>query len=80
MACGLPVITSDVGASMDMVENCGGIVVPIHNIEKMQQALDYMQDEEVRRAMSEWNINKVRHCYEYNHVLGNLFRIYEDVV
>ena len=42
MACGLPIIATDVGAAMDMIENCGGVVVPVHGIKEMQCALDAM--------------------------------------
>ena len=80
MACGLPIIATDVGAAMDMIENCGGVVVPVHGIKEMQCALDAMQDEKVRKEMSIWNINKVKRCYEYDGVLKGLFRFYEEAV
>lgn len=80
MARGLPVIATDVGAAMDMIENCGGTVVPVHDINAMQRALDNMQKAATRKAMSEWNINKVKQCYEYNRVLETLFHIYEETI
>mgnify|MGYP004452406431 CR=1 FL=1 len=80
MACGLPIITTDVGAAMDMIENQGGVVVPVHNVSAMQCALDDMQKAEIRKDMSEWNISKVKRCYEYNRVLESLFRIYEEII
>lgn len=80
MACGVPIVATDVGAAMDMIENCGGVVVPVHDIKAMQRALDSMQTVETRKAMSDWNINKVRQCYEYNQVIERLFRIYEEVI
>lgn len=80
MARGLPVIATNVGAAMDMIENCGGIVVPVHDFKAMQSALDNMQDAEKRKTMSEWNINKVKQCYEYNHVIEMLFHVYEEIL
>lgn len=80
MAQGLPIIATDVGAAMDMIENCGGIVVPVHDVNAMQNALDNMQKAETRKAMSEWNINKVKQCYEYNQVIEKLFHVYEENV
>lgn len=80
MACGLPIIATDVGAAMDMIENCGGTVVPVHDVKAMQSALDNMQDAEKRKTMSEWNINKVKQCYEYNQVIEMLFHVYEEII
>lgn len=80
MAHGLPIIATDVGAAIDMIENCGGTVVPVHDVSAMQSALNNMNKPETRKAMSEWNINKVKRCYEYNQVIETLFRVYEDVI
>ena len=80
MARGLPIVATDVGAASDMVENCGGVIVPIHDISAMQCALENMEKPQVRERMSRWNINKVRDSYEYNHVLSVLFHMYEENV
>ena len=80
MARGLPIIATDVGAALDMIENRGGKVVPVHDIGAMQSALNDMQKAETRKAMSEWNINKVKQCYEYNQVIEKLFHVYEEVI
>lgn len=80
MAHGLPIIATDVGAAIDMIENCGGTVVPVHDVSAMQNALNNMNKPETRKAMSEWNINKVKQCYEYNQVIEALFRVYEEVI
>ena len=79
MARGLPIIATNVGAAMDMIENCGGTIVPVHDVKAMQSALDNMQKTETRKAMSEWNIKKVRQCYENNQVLETLFHVYEKI-
>lgn len=65
---------------MDMIENCGGIVVPVHDVNAMQNALDNMQKADTRKAMSEWNIDKVKRCYEYNQVIEKVFHVYEENV
>lgn len=80
MAHGLPIIATDVGAAIDMIENCGGTVVPVHDVSAMQSALNNMNKPETRKAMSEWNINKVKQCYEYNQVIEKLFHVYEKVI
>ena len=80
MAHGLPIIATDVGAATDMIENCGGTVVSVHDVSAMQSALNNMNKPETRKTMSEWNINKVKQYYEYNQVIEKLFHIYEDVI
>lgn len=77
MARGLPVIATNVGAALDMIENSGGVVVPVHDINAMQCALNRMANLEIREMMSNWNINKVKNNYEYCYVLENIFKIYE---
>ena len=80
MAHGLPIIATDVGAATDMIENCGGTVVSVHDVSAMQSALNNMNKQEKIKDMSEWNINKVKQCYEYNQVIEKLFHVYEDAI
>lgn len=79
MARGLPVIATDVGAARDMIENSGGIIVPVHDVNAMQHALNSMERVETRKVMSEWNINKVKSYYEYDQVLKNIFHTYKEI-
>ena len=78
MARGLPAIATSVGAAMDMIESGGGIIVQVHDINAMQCALAKMESPEIRKAMSAWNIGKVKRCYEYDLVLKKIFDIYEE--
>ncbi len=81
MARGLPCIVTDVGANADMIENNGGIVVPARDAEAFLSAIATIKDKNVRRQMSEWNIQKVTEQYltsklmrrfldEYNKFVG----------
>lgn len=63
MARGLPCIVTDVGANADMIENNGGIVVPARDAEAFLSAIATIKDKNVRRQMSEWNIQKVTEQY-----------------
>ena len=80
MARGVPVIATDVGANKDMIEERGGVIVPVHDVEAMKAALYDMEPKEKRKKMSEWNINKVKKYYEYNKVLQELMHIYEEII
>lgn len=80
MASGLPVITTDVGANYDMIEEHGGIIVPVGDSEAIVNALKKMEPFQVRAEMSEWNINKVRRCYLRDEVMKRILSIYQEVI
>lgn len=80
MACGLPVIASNVGANADMIEGKGGKIVPAGNAEAVISALYEMKDPEVRRQMSEWNFRKVNSTYIIPSVMKRLIYLYSDVM
>lgn len=80
MACGLPVIASDVGANADMIEGRGGRTVPAGDAKAVILALDEMADLEVRRQMSEWNLRKVNSTYIIPSVMKQLVSLYSDVM
>lgn len=80
MARGVPVITTKVGANEDMIEKQGGTFVQIGNSKQIVNALDYLQDVNRRKCMSEWNVAKVKRCYEEKAVMERLLEIYEKTV
>ena len=53
MARGLPVITTKVGANVDMLEDQGGVFVPVGNGEAVVEAINYLEAPKVRQVMSE---------------------------
>lgn len=80
MARGLPVIASDVGANYDMVENKGGVIVPVNDVNATDNALKKLLDASVRKKMSAWNINKVKKTYMYKDVMNRLIEIYKEII
>jgi glycosyltransferase involved in cell wall biosynthesis len=63
MACGLPIIVSDVaGCSPDLVKaGWNGYVVPSHDSEKLKMAIDsLLRQPELRRQMSERSLERIR--------------------
>ncbi len=79
MACGLPVIASDVGANRDMLEGQGGIIVRVKNSEAIIHAIKEICEPQTRKKMSDWNLQKVRSNYTREKVLGLIFDILEGV-
>ena len=75
MACGLPVIASDVGANRDMLEDRGGIIIPPQDSNAIIHAISQIQDAQLRQCMSEWNIQKVADCYTTDAVLQKITTI-----
>lgn len=76
MARGLPIITTNVGANLDMLENKGGIVVEKGNVKAMIDAMDELADEKKRRYMSEWCKKKIISEYTTHRVMQLLYNIY----
>lgn len=77
MASGLPCIVSDWAANADMIENKGGIVVPVHDPASAIQALNDMTSKHVRLKMAKWNVQKVYSQYASDVVIKKYVEIYE---
>ena len=80
MASGLPVITTPVGANVEMLEKNGGIIVPVGSVEGICDALNKLQSPVLRKRMSQWNIDKVRTSYTAHIVIGEIIRLYNIIV
>ena len=80
MARGVPVLASDVGAAMDMIENKGGRIVPVKDMKAISQAVEDIKDVHMRTCMSQWNIDKVQSCYECSVVLSKIETIYDQTI
>lgn len=76
MGRGLPIIATDVGANVDMIEKCGGIIIPINSAKAISEALNMLDDPISRKKMSKWNINKVMNNYISTEVIQTLNKIY----
>lgn len=78
MARGLPIIASDVGANRDMIENIGGIIVRPKNVNDIVDAITRIDNTQVRKEMSKWNVEKVKTFYIINKVMDELQKIYQE--
>ena len=80
MAAGLPVIATDVGANLDMIEAYGGIILKNNNAGKICEAIRQMDDPYVRLSMSKWNINRVKELYMIDKVMKKYKNVYEQIL
>ena len=80
MACGLPIISTPVGAIPDMLENKGGILVNVKDVDAMVKAIEYLQNKYYRKSMSLWNQKKVINTYTTEIVMNKLFKEYSNVL
>lgn len=76
MSVGLPIIASNVGANADMIEENGGVIVPVRDVQAIVDAIISLNNPEIRERMSIWNINKVVNCYSKNSVMEKLIEVY----
>lgn len=80
MASGIPIIATNVGANKNMIEKNGGVIVEPMNIDSIIEAINKLQDKEVRQNISSWNINKVKNFYSINIVMDQLRQLYFNLV
>ncbi|MBR5236032.1 MAG: glycosyltransferase family 4 protein [Clostridia bacterium] len=78
MACGMPIITTPVGAIPDMLEKDGGIILPVGDEEAFVKAIEEIDSPSLRQSMSEFNQSKVESCYTIKKVMERLFEIYKS--
>lgn len=76
MANGVPIITTNVGANRDMLEEKGGIICEVDNIDDFLCAIESMENCNIRKKMSSWNVNKVLNNYLKDIVIDNILKIY----
>ena len=80
MARGLPVITTKVGANEDMLEDRGGVYVPIGDANAIVKAVNLIERSEIRRYMSEWNVRKTENSYCIERVMHQITSLYKEVL
>ena len=80
MAAGLPCLVTDWSANKDMIEDRGGCVVPIRDVEAAKAAFATMLPPDVRKAQSEFNIHKIKTAYADETVLGQYVDCYETLL
>ena len=80
MAFGLPCVVSDWAANADMIENEGGIVVPVEDVDATSDAIGKELDYSLRVRQSEYNINKVKKEYSSKVVLDRYVDCYNKMI
>lgn len=79
MARGLPSIVTDVGANKDMVENNGGIVVPLLDVDCLKNAFSVMDNRAKRESMSAWCVKKVKSTYTTDEIMKSIISSYMNI-
>ena len=80
MACGLPIISTPVGAIPDMIEDKGGILVDVGDVDGIVNAINSLQDKTLRKKMSDWNREKVKRAYTIDVVMDEIFQEYRSLM
>lgn len=79
MAVGLPILATPVGSIPDMIEDKGGVLFGVGDIDSMICAIEKMSSRSVREGMASFNNAKVREKYSSDIVLKNLIQIYKNI-
>jgi len=82
MACGIPVIGSNVDGIVDLIEHeKNGILFPPNDEKELARALDkLLQDENLRRAFIEEGLEKVKENFLWSSILPKIEDIYTELV
>lgn len=80
MSIGMPIISTPVGAIPDMLEDNGGVFIPVGGKSESVDAIKKLESIDIRKHMSVFNQNKVKNCYTVDKVMDKLFNIYEKVL
>lgn len=80
MSCGLPIVATNVGAIPDMIEDKGGKLVNVGDVDGMVKAIAELKYRETRINISKWNINKVLNSYIVDTVMKKIFEIYGEKI
>lgn len=81
MAKKLPCVVSDWAANADMIEDKGGYVVQVHDVDAMVHAVSELAENEcLRKQMGTWNQNKVKQFYSQRCVTDQYVDLYESLV
>ncbi|SCZ76085.1 glycosyltransferase family 4 protein [Acidaminobacter hydrogenoformans] len=76
MACGLPIVSTPVGAVPDMIEKSGGVLIPVNDAAAAAEAIRFLQNKSTRIEMSLWNKQKVQQTYGIDLIMDRLFELY----
>ena len=80
MAAGLPCIVTDWAANKDMIEDKGGVEVPVHGVNETCKGLEWMADQSIRKQQSEFNIEKIKREYADSVVQAQYVKCYEELL
>lgn len=80
MALGLPIIASNIASIPDMIEDKGGVLVPVKDSDTIVNAIHKIEPFEKRKSMAEFNLKKVKNEYLSECVIKKMLKLYETVL
>lgn len=81
MACGLPVVATDVGGNPELVGAGNGVLVPAGDARALGEALSrLLADEAERRRLGNASLGRIRDQYAWDRAMASLMECYDDVL
>lgn len=80
MACGLPVVVTDIGGNQELVDSTNGISVPVDNYMALAEAIHKIgQSSELRKAMAANSLNRVYNRYSWDKIIPQWEGFYKAI-
>lgn len=80
MICGMPIVSTNVGAIPDMIENKGGIIVNVKDEKAVIMAINELEDLNKRIEFGTWNKNKVMKNYTLDIIMNKILEEYNSIL
>ena len=82
MACGLPVVATDIGGNRDLISsNVNGLLVPPRSPEIMaQMIMELWNDEKLRKKLGDCPRKTIMKKYTWDMITDNFINVYESLL
>jgi glycosyltransferase involved in cell wall biosynthesis len=80
MACGIPIVVTDVGGIKDYVDDCFARLLPLHDVEAMiESVITLSNDNEMRKSMGQLARLKAEEKFSWKNIATRMIDLYDSI-